>query len=92
MSRTGQPNLTRETKLSSANGDRENSVFPVQLTTSRIDNPTWLMPSLLKVMTIHTHTTLPGVDNAYVFSMCVVITFSRLGINRVWLPILLVLS
>ena len=28
----GRPNLTRETKLSGANGDRENSVFPVQLT------------------------------------------------------------
>ena len=35
----GRPDLTRETKLSGANGDRENSVFPVQLTTSRIGNP-----------------------------------------------------
>ena len=56
---TGRPNLTRDTKLSGANGDRENSVFPVQLTTSRIGNHTWLRPSLLKVMTtytrIHTH-------------------------------------
>ena len=25
----GRPNLNRETKLSGANGDRENSVFPV---------------------------------------------------------------
>ena len=36
-----------------ANGDRENSIFPVQLTTSRIGNHTWLMSSLLKVMTTH---------------------------------------
>ena len=34
----GQPNLTRETKLSGVNGDRENSVFPVQLTISIIGN------------------------------------------------------
>ena len=52
-----QPNLTRETKLSGANGDREYSIFPtVQLTTSRIRYHTRLMPSLLKVMTTHTHT------------------------------------
>ena len=30
-------------------------IFPVQLTTSRIGNHTRLMPSLLKVMTTHTH-------------------------------------
>ena len=43
------------TKLSGTNGDRENSVFSVQLTTRRIGNHTRLMPSLLKVMTTHTH-------------------------------------
>ena len=48
----------RETKLSGANGDRVNFVFPVQLTTSRIGNHTRLMPSLLKVMTTHTYTLL----------------------------------
>ena len=47
----GLPNLTRGTKLSGANEEREKSVFPVQLTTSRIGNHTWLIPSLLKVMT-----------------------------------------
>ena len=52
---TGQPNLTRETKLSGANGDRENSIFLVQLTTSRIGNHTRLIPNLLKVTTTHTH-------------------------------------
>ena len=46
-------------KLSGANGDRGNSVFPVQLTTNRIGNHnTRLMPSLLKVMTTHTPTLL----------------------------------
>ena len=34
----------------------ENSVFRVQLTTSRIGNHTRLMANLLKVMTTHTHT------------------------------------
>ena len=32
----GRPNLSRETKFSGANGDREIFIFPVQLTTSRI--------------------------------------------------------
>ena len=40
-------------KLSGTNGDRENSVFLVPLTTSRIGNHTRLMSSLLKVMTTH---------------------------------------
>ena len=53
---TGRPNLTREINLSGANGDRKKSVFPDQLTTSRIGNHTRLMPSPLKVMTTHTHT------------------------------------
>ena len=32
----GLPNPSRETKFSGANGDREISIFPVQLTMSRI--------------------------------------------------------
>ena len=35
---TGLPNPSSETNLSGANGDREISIFPVQLTTSRIGN------------------------------------------------------
>ena len=35
---TGLPNPSRETKFSGANGDREISIFSVQLTTSRIGN------------------------------------------------------
>ena len=47
-------------KLSGANGDRENPIFLVQLTTSRIGNRTRLMPNLLKVTTTHTHTLTVG--------------------------------
>ena len=39
----GRPNPSRETKFSSVNGDSEILIFPVQLTTSRIDNPTRLI-------------------------------------------------
>ena len=47
------PNPSRETKFSGANGDREKSIFPVQLTTSRIGNLT------LAVCDDHTYRTLP---------------------------------
>ena len=41
---TGLPNLSRETKFSGANADREIFIFPVQLTTgSRINNLTRLI-------------------------------------------------
>ena len=39
-------NPSRETKLPGANGDREIFNFPVQLTTSRIDNLTRLILTL----------------------------------------------
>ena len=44
---TGRLNPSRETKFSGANGDREIFIFLVQLTTSRIDNLTRLIHSLL---------------------------------------------
>ena len=45
---TGQPNPSRETKLSGANGDRGIIlIFPVQLTTSRIGNLTRLIHTLI---------------------------------------------
>ena len=50
----GRPNPSRETKFPGANGDREMSNLPVQLTTSRIGNLTQLILTLLNVMTIHT--------------------------------------
>ena len=51
----GRPNLSRDTKFSGANGDREKSFFPVHLTTSRIGNLiTRLVHTLLEEMTIHT--------------------------------------
>ena len=49
---TRRPNLSRETKLSGANGGREIFIFPIQLTTSRIGNLTRLIHNLLYVMTI----------------------------------------
>ena len=51
----GRRNLSRETKLSGANKDREEIIFPVQLTTRRIDNLTRLIHALLYVMTIRTY-------------------------------------
>ena len=50
---TGRPNPSRLTKFSGANGDREIIIFPVQLTTSRIDSLTRLIFLLLYVMAIH---------------------------------------
>ena len=47
--------MSRETKFSGANADREIFIFPVQLTTSRIGNLTRLVHTLLYVMTIHTY-------------------------------------
>ena len=50
----GRPNLSRETKFSGANGTREITIFPVQLTASKIDK--YLIDSyLLYVMAIHTY-------------------------------------
>ena len=40
------PNPSRETKFSGANADMEILIFPVQLTTSRIDNLTRLIYTL----------------------------------------------
>ena len=42
--RTGRPNPSRETKFSGVNGDRAKSIFPVQLTMTRIDNHTRFDP------------------------------------------------
>lgn len=58
----GLPNLTRETKHSDANGDREHSIFPVWVTTRRIGPYTRLMPIPLKVNTTHTQRYLVTYD------------------------------
>ena len=42
----GLPKPSRETKFSGVNADRENELFPVQLTTSRVDNLTRLIHTL----------------------------------------------
>ena len=50
---TGLPNLSHETKLSGTNADREMSIFPVQLTTCRVGNPTRLIHTFAKCVIIH---------------------------------------
>ena len=54
----GLPNSSRETKFPGANADREIFMFPVQLTTSRIGNLTWLIyrATLVICMCDHTYT------------------------------------
>ena len=51
----GRPNPSRETKFSGANADREMFIFPVQLTTSKIDNLTRLIRTLAICVTIHAY-------------------------------------
>ena len=52
---TAKP-VSRETKISGANGDREKYIFSHdQLTTSRIGDHTRLIHTLLKIMYIHTY-------------------------------------
>ena len=51
---TAEP-VSRETKLSGANGDREILLFPVQLTTSRIGNLTQLIHTLLLYVIDYTY-------------------------------------
>ena len=50
----GLPNPSRETKFSGANGGKEISISPVQLTTSRIGNLTGLTLTFAIYVTIHT--------------------------------------
>ena len=51
----GRPNPSRETKFSGANADKEIFFFPVQLTTSKIDNLTRLIHTLAICVTIHAY-------------------------------------
>ena len=73
----GLPNPSRETKFSGTNADREIFIFPVQLTTCRTGNLTRLIHDLAIRVTIHTYI------HTYIASV---------RINRVRLPILLVVS
>ena len=56
----GLPNPSRETKFSGMNADREIFTFPVQLTTSRIDNLAQLIHTLAICVTIHTYIRIEG--------------------------------
>ena len=51
----GLPNLSRETRFSGANADREILFFLVQLTASRIGNLTRLIHTLPICVTMHTY-------------------------------------
>ena len=51
----GWLNLSRETKFSSANGDWEMFIFPVQLTTRRVDTLTRLIHASLVKCDDHTY-------------------------------------
>ena len=74
--------LSRKTKFSGANADRENIIFPVQLATSRIGNLTRL---------IHTLAICDDLTRL-IHTLCMVITYSIIWISQVRLPILLVVS
>ena len=76
------PNSSRETKFSGANADRGIFIFPVRLTTSRIGNLARLIHTLAICVTIHGH----------LYGRSSHIYLSRARINRVRLPILLVVS
>ena len=52
--RKSAPNQSLDTEFTGATGDKEKIPFPVQLITSRIGNHTRLMPSLVRMMAIHT--------------------------------------
>ena len=60
----GLPNPSRETKFSGTSADREIFIFPVQLTTSRIDNLTRLIHTLASV-TRHLHTAVNSIRYVY---------------------------
>ena len=56
LTRDGTVEPVSRNIFSGANGDREVSISPVQLTTSRIGNQTQLIFTLAKCVTIHTLT------------------------------------
>ena len=105
--RDRRTNPSRETKFSGANADSEIFIFPVQLTTCRIGNLTRMIHNLGICVTIHTYIlyvlssppslytqVLQYIQYAHNKSMyhMLYITYSRAWINRVRLPILLVVT
>ena len=53
--RDGRTCLSRNTVLRLKRGQEKQNMFPVQLTTRTIGNVTWLVHTLLNMMTIHTY-------------------------------------
>ena len=76
---TGGPNPSREIKLSGANGSKEILIFPDQLTTSRIDNLTRLIHTLLYVYD-HTYSTM--LYSTSLMTPCVAVSFVRPAANH----------
>ena len=76
LTRDGTAEPVSRDQLSDTHGDRGIFIFPVQLTTSRIDNLTRLIHTLLYVMTIHTyiHTSQSMIERVllyrYFFFVC----------------------
>ena len=100
--------LARSNSQARTNGDREIFIFPAQLTTSRVGNLTRSIPSLAICVTIQIHihhitefnfcsaltfvSVLVYLHGDYVVSVCMVTHIAIVWINRVRLPILLVVS
>ena len=53
--RDGRTCLSRNTILRCKRGQEKQNIFPVQLTTRTIGNVTWLVHTLLNMMTMHTY-------------------------------------
>ena len=68
MTRDERPNLSREIRLSGANGDRKILIFSVQLTTSRIGNLKRLIHTLLHISGEHIIRRKEIVDTAVVLT------------------------
>ena len=94
---TGLPKLSRETKFLGANGDRETLVSPVQLTTSRNGNLTRFSLTLATCddyTNIHTliQEKYTNPNDMFVQYVRPPLNYSRVWINRVRSPNLLVVS
>ena len=76
------------TRFLDANGDRENVIFPVQLTMSRIGNLIRLIHTLVKVLTIHTRHNVRGSGDIDVGGSSGCTTSARMSVSspNPWRP------
>ena len=75
----GLPKPSREAKFSGADADREKFIVPVQLTTCRMGNLTWLIHTLAICVTIHNVGDKPTVILYTTFIAIVVSHIQRIG-------------